>query len=250
MATPLPALSTPLSGASLPDLHPPQIAVLPRPTAPQPPGSGSPIETPAATERRSAKKVRNGKIARLPKPERDMVNRMLQNNLPYRAIVGALDEIGIRVTPRNVSNWKTRGGYREWCLEQEHALQVRLRQDNLTDYLRTRDASEVPEVGLQLAGTSLSEFLTTPEARQQLASDPDKYFRMVATLCRLTNQVHTLQKYRDDSAKQLGYKHDPERIKREDEECLESVRKTYSSKIGEGPKDPDIPHRNYMPKNY
>ena len=39
--------------------------------------------------------TRNGKIARLPKLERDMVNRMLQNNLPYPAIVGALDEVGL-----------------------------------------------------------------------------------------------------------------------------------------------------------
>jgi hypothetical protein len=40
-----------------------------------------------------------------------MVNRMLRNNIPQSKIVGALDEHGIKVTERNVSNWKTRGGY-------------------------------------------------------------------------------------------------------------------------------------------
>ena len=107
----------------------------------------------------------------------------------------------------------------------------------------------MPEVGLQLAATCFSQYLLSPEARQQLATDPDKYSRMVATLCRLTNQVHTLQKYRDDSAKELGYEHSPELIKQEDEEFIERVRKTYSSTIGDGPKD-TIPHRNYLPKDY
>src|SRR5882762_3246113 len=65
---------------------------------------------------------RNGKIARLPKLERDLVNRMLYNNLPHSKIAAALDEIGIRVTQRNISNWKTRGGYNEWCAEQERQL--------------------------------------------------------------------------------------------------------------------------------
>src|SRR5438874_2401337 len=43
--------------------------------------------------RASRPHVRNGKIARLPKLERDMVNRMLHNNVPYRQIVGALEEV-------------------------------------------------------------------------------------------------------------------------------------------------------------
>src|SRR5438067_11820917 len=69
--------------------------------------------------RASSTRVRNGKIARLPKLERDLVNRMLYNNIPHRHIVGALDELQIQVTERNISNWKTRGGYKEWCAEQE-----------------------------------------------------------------------------------------------------------------------------------
>ena len=59
------------------------------------------------------KLTRNGKIARLPYLERDMVNRMLRNNIPASKIKDALDEHGYIVTQRNVSNWKTRGGYRE-----------------------------------------------------------------------------------------------------------------------------------------
>ncbi len=176
-----------------------------------------------------------------------MVNRMLRNNLPHSSIVGALDEVGFRVTARNVSNWKTRGGYREWCLQQDNALQVRLFQDNLMDYLRNSDAGKLPEVGLQLASTWVSEFLLKPETRQQLTADPEKFARVISTLCRLSHQLHTFQKYRDDSARELGYKSVPERNRRADEAAIESVRKTFSSKIGNGPNDPDIPHRNYIP---
>src|SRR5437870_515755 len=68
--------------------------------------------------RASRPHIRNGKIARLPKLERDLVNRMLHNHVPYAKIVGALDELAIKATERNISNWKTRGGYKEWCAEQ------------------------------------------------------------------------------------------------------------------------------------
>src|SRR5208283_2588875 len=37
---------------------------------------------------------RKGRVASLPKLQRDTVNRMLWNGVPYKNIVGALDEIG------------------------------------------------------------------------------------------------------------------------------------------------------------
>ena len=216
-----------------PETVPPQLEVLP-----------SPLLAPKPQPR---KVQRNGKIARLPKRERDMVNLMLRNNVSYSKVVGALDEYGIRVTERNVSNWKTRGGYQEWCNEQDHALQLRLHQDNLTDYLRKNDAGHVPEVGLQLAATQLSQFLLKPEAQQLLTTDLERYSKMVATLCRLTGQIQNLQKYRDDCAKELSYKHNPERIKREEEHAYENTRLVYSAeKITEYADA--IPHRNFMPK--
>jgi hypothetical protein len=179
-----------------------------------------------------------------------MVNRMLRNNIPHSKIVGALDEHAIKVTERNISNWKTRGGYREWCVEQDRALETRLHQDNLIEHLRTTDASQLSEVGLQLAATQLSQFFLKPDVREQLTTDPDKFSPTIGILCRLTRQLHRLQKYRDDCAKEIGEKHNPERIKRETEETLESTRDTYSSFIPENaPIDPEVPHRNFIPKN-
>src|SRR5262245_60309448 len=71
-----------------------------------------PLPAPAQTSDRR-KIRRHGRVASLPKIERDMVNRMLLNGVPYKNIVAALDEIGYTVTERNISNWAT-GGYVEW----------------------------------------------------------------------------------------------------------------------------------------
>src|SRR5258706_12671287 len=194
--------------------------------------------------RASGPHIRNGKIARLPKLERDMVNRMLYNNIPYAKIVGALDEHLIQATQRNISNWKTRGGYKEWCAEQERQLQLSLLQDDLTDYLRKNDAAQLPEVGLQVAATQLSSMLLQPEAAQQLAADPKKYSAVVDMLCRLSSQINALQKDRDQAVKKAAIRGTSEHFKREDEEAVELTRSVYSSKIGKGPRDPDVPHRN------
>ena len=200
--------------------------------------------------RASKPKTRNGKIARLSHPIRDMVNRMLRNNIPHSKIVGALDEHGITVTQRNVSNWKTRGGYREWCAQDDRALETRLLQDNLVGHLRTTDASQLSEVGLQLAATQLSQFFLKPDVREQLTADPEKFSPAINVLCKLNRQLHRLQKYRDDSARELGHNYDPERLKRDVEHGLEITRDVYSAaKLGQSPREPNIPHRNFLPKN-
>jgi hypothetical protein len=128
------------------------------------------INSGAVTSGTSGRKLRrNGRIARLPKTERDMVNRMLWNAVPYKNIVEALDSADFKVPERNISSWAT-GGYLEWQLEQEAVLENRLNQDHLLDFLRRDDAPELPEVGLQAAATRLSQVLLQKLAR---ADDPE-----------------------------------------------------------------------------
>src|SRR5262245_11424155 len=177
------------------------------------PGTNEP-PAPAPLSGPLKKRSRNGKIARLPYHERTMVNRLLRNNIPYADIADALSYHNISVTERNISNWKTRGGYREWCEEQDRAVESRLRQDNLADHLRNHGASDLSEVGLQHAATLLSHHFMKPEVQQQLAADPLRFARTVSILCRLARQLHTLQRYRDNSAKELGQELNPERIRR------------------------------------
>jgi hypothetical protein len=231
------------------------LEVLPAPASGPHPASRariqpSNLDQPAGT-RAFKPKARNGKIARLSYPERDMVNRMLRNNISHDKIRGALNEHGTHVTERNISNWKTRGGYQDWCAEEDRAVEGRIRQDNLLEHVRHVGASQLPEVGLQAAATSLSQFFLKAETQQQLLADPEKCARSVGILCRLARQISALQKYRDDSAKELGSKHNPHRINNEIEKHIEITRNVWSSFIPDNaPIDPEIPHRNYLPKNY
>ena len=59
---------------------------------------------------------RNGKVARLPEPTRNLINVMLEDGLPYRAILDKLQHTGCLpypVSEMNISNW-FHGGYRDW----------------------------------------------------------------------------------------------------------------------------------------
>src|ERR1043165_1908253 len=94
---------------------PPRHESKPHNTEPATRSTPSSIQHPLSSIR---PRTRNGKVARLPYAVRDMINRMLRNNIPHSQIVEALEELNFRVTERNISNWKTRGGYRDWCLAQ------------------------------------------------------------------------------------------------------------------------------------
>jgi hypothetical protein len=189
------------------------------------------------------KSRRKGRVASLPKLQRDMVNRMLWNGIPYKNIVAALDDAGYSVNERNISNWAT-GGYLEWRIEQDAVLEHRLDQDHLLDFLRRDDAPDLPEVGLQAAATRLSQHLLQRLSR---ADDPeanlDNYSRMVDILCRLNREISITQKHRDDSRRTLGREHDPEYVK--DIERVEAIEteRYYSSP----PSDSELPKPTEQP---
>src|SRR6266705_3215121 len=114
---------------------------------------------------------------------------MLWNAVPYKNIVGALDEAGFTVSERNISSWAT-GGYLEWSLAQEHVLQNRLDQDHMLGFLRRDDAQDVPEVGLQAAATRLSQVLLQKLARaEDLETHLDNYSKLVDVLVRLNREI-------------------------------------------------------------
>src|SRR3954467_14974114 len=77
---------------------------------------------------------RNGKIARLPKQTRDMLNRMLDDGLPYRIIIDELGEAGEGLNLQNLTNWK-QGGYQDWVKNQELIEQLRLQIEHAIDLL-------------------------------------------------------------------------------------------------------------------
>ena len=190
---------------------------------------------------------RNGLVARLPKPQRDMVNRMLLNSVPYKNIAAALDNLGFTLSERNISNWAT-GSFLDWRLQNEHALSTLLDQDHLTDHLRRDDATDLAEVGLQAAATRLSQLLLRQSAADDLENRLPSFALLVGLLCRLTREINTLQNQRDASRRALGEHHDPARLKEMEEVSTLETERDFSNPPPdyELPKPPQPP---YVPPN-
>jgi hypothetical protein len=188
----------------------------------------TPVSPTAVATRPKRRSRRRGRVASLPKIHRDMVNRMLWNGVPYKNIVAALDEAGFTLIERNISNWAT-GGYLEWRLEQEAVLENRLNQDHLLDFLRRDDAPELPEVGLQVAATRLSQLLLQKLAQaENPEADLDKYEKLIDILCRLNREISATQKNRDDARRTLGHDYDPVLVKDVDHVGAIQVEREYS----------------------
>jgi hypothetical protein len=171
---------------------------------------------------------RKGRVASLPKLQRDMVNHMLWNGIPYKNIVAALDDAGFKLIERNISNWAT-GGYLEWRLEQEAVLENRLNQDHLLDFLRRDDAPDLPEVGLQAAATRLSQVLLQKLAHaENPEANLDTYTKMIDLLCRLNREISVTQKNRDDARRTLGREYDPVRVKDVEQVSAIEMERSYS----------------------
>src|SRR3954452_22631700 len=62
---------------------------------------------------------RTGKVARLPKDIREIVNRLIEDGCTYLYIIKRLEELGYPgIFEYNISRWRT-GGYQTWLREQE-----------------------------------------------------------------------------------------------------------------------------------
>jgi hypothetical protein len=206
------------------------------------------LSAPPTASARLGQRTRCGKIARLPKLERDLVNKLLHNHVPHSKIVWALAERGITVTQRNISNWRTRGGYKEWCAEQENQLRLAHLQDHLTDYLRKHDAQQLPEVGLQVASTQLTSLLMNPQTAAPLLADPNKLAKVIEALDKCSVRLAELQKDRYETVRRAAIRDTVPNLRREDEKDVESLREIASAKeLGKSAYEEDIPHRNNLP---
>jgi len=78
---------------------------------------------------------RNGKIARLPKATRDMINKMLDDGLPYHVILDEIGEAGEAINTQNLTNWK-QGGYQDWLKQQDLIKRTLAQTEFAIDLLR------------------------------------------------------------------------------------------------------------------
>jgi len=121
-----------------------------------------------------------------------MLNRMLDDGLPYRVILDELGEAGEGINLQNLTNWK-QGGYQDWLKNQQLIEQTRARIESAIDLLReTGDAD--PAVVLQacnlVGATQLLDALLDhgDEALKKLLIDkPQTYISILNVVCRLAD---------------------------------------------------------------
>jgi len=143
---------------------------------------------------------RNGKIARLPKATRDIINRMLDDGLPYHVIIDELGEAGEGLNTQNLTNWK-QGGYQDYLKNQEIIARAKAQMESALDFLRETgdvDAAQVREACLKVATVQLFDVIWRHGdkfLKKSLASDPSKYFTLLNTLCNLSRAEMKLDQF-------------------------------------------------------
>src|ERR1051326_1422428 len=105
--------------------------------------SASPPTDDAKEERRS-----HGKIAQLPKVLRDQINTMLDDGLPYEAIIARLKRstdppLPYPISKMNLSRWKDKG-YQEYLLHQDQLAELRADREAAHEMAASDDTVTLP----------------------------------------------------------------------------------------------------------
>jgi hypothetical protein len=143
---------------------------------------------------------RNGKIARLPKQTREMINRMLDDGLPYKVIIDELGEAGQGLNLQNLTNWK-QGGYQDWLKNQELMDRTKAHTEHAIELFRETggvvDTATIAEAGHMIGAAHVMDALMDRGAlKGMLANDPENYIRILNLVCRLSNSSLRHQKNR------------------------------------------------------
>jgi hypothetical protein len=135
---------------------------------------------------------RNGKIARLPKPMRDLVNHMLDDGLPAKVIIDELGEAGQGLNAQNLTNW-VQGGYQDYLKAQEDMDRAKAQLEAALDLLKEypdADPRTVRRATDLVAATQIFETLREygEEAlKKMFQTKPDKYLPLLNTMCNMAN---------------------------------------------------------------
>ena len=138
---------------------------------------------------------RNGKIAKLPKEQRDQLNQMLAEGATGTAIIDAFARLGISLNHENVSNWRL-GGHQDWLQHQALRDEMNVENESASDLFTNHDETSFHQVVIRLALTQIFQALK----KRKLDDDPANYTRLLNSLSRLTREALCLRKYGDACA--------------------------------------------------
>jgi hypothetical protein len=162
-----------------------------------------------------------GKIAALPKAQRDLINQRLLDGATYAVIIREMAEQGINLNHENVSNWY-QSGFQNYLAELERLEFQKARYEAATELLKDTDTIKLPEAGLQTAAAQIFDLLGRFDSTslvEGLSNEPDKYIRLVNALARVAREAQNLKRQRALESQAIQDK-DPKRKLAEEERTL------------------------------
>jgi hypothetical protein len=134
---------------------------------------------------------RTGKIARLPRKLRELINHLLDEGTPYTQIITALQQsteplLPYSISVRNISNWHD-GGYQDWVQHQEQLQLAAAKFDLALKLARGEHSVALEELPVHLATVRICEFLSKLALVD--VTDPAEraaYLRLLSLLPRIT----------------------------------------------------------------
>jgi hypothetical protein len=154
--------------------------------------SGEALPRPGRSRRR-----RTGKIARLSKDLRDIINLMLRDGATNNEIRDRLSFHKEELNDQNVLNWRT-GGYLDWLNEQARLDDMKARREFAMEIVKTNEGSAVHEAGLQIAASQIYELLSDFDVdtlKEKLQGDPENYSRIVNAMAKLSDSGLKYERY-------------------------------------------------------
>jgi hypothetical protein len=165
-------------------------------TSPAPPNPGPSPPTPRPADNPSR---RNGKIARLPRETRDLINAMLSDGAPYPEIIRTLAQKGgHRLNAANLSRWFS-GGYQNWLKEQTCLEEMRTRLDFAVELVNDKNGQTLDQASIRIAIMRLYNLLTDFDPavlKSRISHQPGCYARILNALCKLADGDLKFERYR------------------------------------------------------
>jgi Protein of unknown function (DUF3486) len=187
---------------------------------------------------------RTGKIARLPKDIRDVVNLMLQDGATAAVVIAKLEGMlangaqGVDGKPieipneQNVTNW-VQGGFKDWQAEQQRLDDMRFKREMALEIVRQNEGGKIQEAALQIASSQLYEVISEfdiQSLKEMLAEQPEEFANLVNSLAKLSKSALDYEKYRDAV---VSAKTELQKLRDPKQELTDADRKAIVEKVDE-----------------
>ena len=146
-----------------------------------------------------SKSRRNGKVARLPAALREQVNQMIDDGIPYKAIIEKLGEAGKHLKEDNLTSWR-HGGFQDYLKVQALNERALTQIEAAADVIRESgdaDPAHAQRACQQIALLQYMDILLEHGdeiARDSLKKNPAKMITLMNSICNLSNSELAIEK--------------------------------------------------------